>query len=321
MPIDVQVKESCYMATHTPKLSIPRPRAFVLDFDGTITTKDTIDTLAQFGISKQATRGLDLKGEWDEVVTKYGEDFSTHVENYRPVKEDRRTLKEEVNYCRSLKEIEKRSFGRITSSGIFKGIDAGEWHDFGVHSVENGLVKLRNGIGKFVSEVMANNGNMCGIVSVNFSRYFIRGVLAQVSSALDGINIIANAANAAGILEGFGVSDKSHPAQVIATSEDKLAALKDMLGFWRSNGHLAETNMDTVYIGDSGTDIECLMEDRIIGIVILEDGQSSLMETFKRVGVEVFHIRDFREKSEKSVYWARDFEEIAQSPLINPISR
>jgi hypothetical protein len=104
----------------------PEPRPFILDFDGTITTKDTICTLAKLAISHQASKGLDLQPAWDTIIAKYSEDFSNHVEKYRPTKEERRTLKQEIEYYRSLKEIETKSFERVSASGIFKGIGAGD---------------------------------------------------------------------------------------------------------------------------------------------------------------------------------------------------
>ena len=48
------------------------------------------------------------------------------METYRPTKEERRTLKEEIEYYRSLKEIETKSFERVSASGIFKGIGSGD---------------------------------------------------------------------------------------------------------------------------------------------------------------------------------------------------
>ena len=42
------------------------------------------------------------------------------MENYRPTKEERRKLKEEIEYYRSLKGIETKSFERVSASGIFK---------------------------------------------------------------------------------------------------------------------------------------------------------------------------------------------------------
>jgi thiamine phosphate phosphatase / amino-HMP aminohydrolase len=214
----------------------------------------------------------------------------------------------------------KASNGRVPSTEpapIPASSTNGEWHKFGVNAVKDQLVTARNGIDQFGSEVAGSKRGLCGIVSVNFSRDFVRGVVSAVSPSLRGINVVANVPNAASVLEGFNISDKGHPREVIATSDGKLAAMKELLGYWREKGELAEEALPAVYIGDSGTDIECLMEDGVIGIVISEDGESSLMETLKRVDVEVDHVEKFQESEEKSVFWARDFTEIVQSRLFN----
>jgi hypothetical protein len=64
------------------------------------------------------------------------------------------------------------------------------------------------------------------------------------------------------------------------------------------------------YIGDSGTDIECLTEGGTTGIVIAEDRNSALMGMLQRVGVNVRHIESYQPDEGSSVYWARDFREI-----------
>lgn len=42
-----------------------------LDFDGTITVRDTIGDLAKAALRIQSDRGVDLDKEWDEVVQSY----------------------------------------------------------------------------------------------------------------------------------------------------------------------------------------------------------------------------------------------------------
>jgi len=191
------------------------------------------------------------------------------------------------------------------------------WHKFGVSAVRDGLVEVRKGIEVFGLEVAAGNRGLCGIVSVNFSKDFIQGVVSAISSSLDGIDVVANVPNAAGVLRGFDISDKSHPMEVIATSDGKLAAMKGLLEYWHETGALADDCPYPVYIGDSGTDIECLTEEGIVGVMVSGNGESSLMETLKRIDVEVIPIGEFRKREEKSVFWARDFTEIVNSSLLD----
>ncbi|TVY43488.1 hypothetical protein LOCC1_G003791 [Lachnellula occidentalis] len=375
----------------------PRPRPIILDFDGTITTKDTITTLAHLAITHQASHGLNLQPAWETIVSSYSSDFSSHIAHHHPTKEERKTLKQEIEYYRSLKEVETKSFDRVSASGIFKGIRAtderaqyaaiiddilasadlqtvsakqvrtimaarlgvdlerqksmlqdliterfdvankaaggpdpsittkdppkawpiGEWHCFGVDAVRDGLVEGRKGIKEFGGEMTASQGALCGVVSVNFSRDFVKGVVSAFSPGLAGIDVVANVPNAAGVLEGFDIYGEGRPKEVIATSDGKLAAMKELLGYWRKQGKLNGEAPQPIYAGDSGTDLECLMEDGVIGIVMTEDGQSALMETLTRICVKVMPIGEFRESEEKSVYWARDFTEVMQSPLFS----
>jgi hypothetical protein len=73
-----------------------------------------------------------------------------------------------------------------------------------------------------------------------------------------------------------------------------------------------------VYIGDSATDIECLTEGGTTGIAMTEDSNSSLMETLRRVGVDVKHIDIYEDEQTSAIYWARDFREITSNSFLLP---
>jgi hypothetical protein len=70
-----------------------------------------------------------------------------------------------------------------------------------------------------------------------------------------------------------------------------------------------------VYIGDSGTDIECLTENGTVGIAMSADTNSSLIETLNRVGIDVKHISAYKKMRKSAVYQAQDFKEILESSL------
>ncbi len=282
--------------------------AFILDFDGTITTKDTISALAEFGTATQQANGNDLSATWADVVAWYSEDYSKHIGNYKPGMQERKTLAEEISYYRSLKDIELRSFERVSKSGIFKDIGDGQWESFGRDAVRGGDVRIRHGFGEFVKRA-STSGGLWGIVSVNFSTKFIRGVLeASAGPESAEVKILANHPNEHGTLMG-------PKGPVLATSDAKLASLKDLLESWKNEWKRFEGFATVVYVGDSGTDIECLTTDGVVGIIVSEDGESGLMEIFKRVNANIFHISEYEEKRSSSVYWARDFEEITHSPI------
>lgn len=288
-----------------------KPRAFILDFDGTITRRDTIGVLANCAIEWQARRGVDMKGAWEGIVGSYGKDFEDHVERYRPRKEDRRTLDEEIAYQRALRGVEDRSFGRVSESGLFGGMGKEGWEDAGRQAVGKGDVVVRDGFKEFVERVK-ELGDFWGIVSVNFCGSFIRGVLgAGAGPEIEDVEILANSPDKKGVLFG----PESHSGKVVATSDAKLASMKTLLQSWSERGSSDVSR--PVYIGDSGTDIECLMEPGVIGVVMSEDRKSSLMETMKRVGIDVVPIGEYEESKskERMVYLARDFGEITRSHL------
>jgi hypothetical protein len=69
-----------------------------------------------------------------------------------------------------------------------------------------------------------------------------------------------------------------------------------------------------LYIGDSMTDIECLLEADI-GIVMSFKGNGNLMETFGRYNINIPHISFWEPQPEKSIWFARDFQDIIDSKL------
>ena len=69
-----------------------------------------------------------------------------------------------------------------------------------------------------------------------------------------------------------------------------------------------------IYVGDSMTDIECLLEADI-GIVMSFKGTGNLMETLARYNISVLHISFWKSQPGKSVWFARDFQDILDSAL------
>ncbi len=231
------------------------------------------------------------------------------MKDYFPAKEERNTLAKEIGYYRSLKLVETRSFERVSRSALFNGISDNEWEEFGRNAVKKGDVVVREGFSDFVKKVEMLGG-IWGVVSVNFSSHFIRGVLACVISEDSVVEVLANHPDEQGILRGLE-NEEGNYGSVIATSDAKLASMKRLLSSWK-NGPLSKV----VYIGDSGTDIECLTEEGTTGIVMAEDSNSNLMETLQLVGVRVEHIDVYRDGQTSDVYWARDFREIVGNSFL-----
>jgi 2-hydroxy-3-keto-5-methylthiopentenyl-1-phosphate phosphatase len=281
----------------------PLPKYFILDFDGTITTKDTIQTVFKSALSFQKERGKDMKATWQEITTSYDHDYELHVENYEPLTQDRNSLEAEVAFYRALRDIETRSFDRVSRSGIFEGISKEKWEEFGRKASESGQVSLRNGFESFVESIRASEGTW-GVISVNFSAAFIRGVLS-LGAERKGIHVLANQPERSGIVKGPKRIDGTF-GKVLITSEDKFIAMNDLLTSW----DMAGKNNEVGFIGDSGTDIECLTHNQVVGIMMSNDGNGNLIHIMNRLGMEVVYIGERKYASARSIFWARNFEEL-----------
>lgn len=74
-----------------------------------------------------------------------------------------------------------------------------------------------------------------------------------------------------------------------------------------------------LYVGDSVTDIECLLEADI-GIVMSFKGTGNLMETLGRFNISVLHISFWKPQPGKSIWFARDFKDILDCALFADIA-
>ena len=124
-------------------------------------------------------------------------------------------------------------------------------------------------------------------------------------------------------LDREGGSDGTMEGQM-RTSADKLRALRHLEAY---NGPEApfprsDEASRVVYIGDSPTDLECLLEADI-GIVMRDEkmgsGQRELAKTLERLGIDVVSLRKLdasdgrrRDGGQKTIFWARDFEDVVR---------
>jgi 2-hydroxy-3-keto-5-methylthiopentenyl-1-phosphate phosphatase len=278
---------------------------FILDFHGTITKKDTINAIFNAVLAAQNRRGNDMSRQWQDIVARYTEDYQAHIQKYKPTEDERSTVEDEIQFYRDLREVEMRSFSRVSESGIFSGISEQELEELGNQAVINGDVVIRDGFGSFIQHI--NKLKLTwAVVSVNFSRAFVRGVLSSVEGAESNISILANQSDEHGVLKG-------PDGTVMTTSDAKLEAALGLIG----PNFGKEAKNKVVYVGDSGTDIECLLLDGIIGIIISDDERGKLLKTMERIKINVLHIGEYVEDAHKTVYWARDYSEIIQSPLLS----
>lgn len=266
----------------------------IFDFDGTITEKDTIGDLANAGLDFQRTQhGHDLAPQWDQVVKAYIDDCQQYKTSY-PVKEDdRRSVAEEVEFLAGLRNVEKASLARVEGSGVFAGLQHAGLFQMGVNAVESRKIVIREGF-KDVVELAERRGWGLGIISVNWSRSFIRGVLHQFN-----IPIITNE-----ISPDANIHGPEFLGQPLTNSAGKLRCLEHE---FKRDGE------KTLYFGDSTTDLECLLRG---GIVLADNYESSLIRTLRRLRFTVSDIASHGTGGRTNFYWARNFREILDSGIL-----
>ncbi|KAI0387517.1 haloacid dehalogenase-like hydrolase-domain-containing protein [Hypomontagnella monticulosa] len=279
-----------------------------LDFDGTITAKDTVGELANFALRVRADEGVDLQAEWDAVVSAYVEDHSAHVDAYHLPPHARRLPDQEVQFLRHMKTVETRSLGRINDCRLFRGISATAFRDAGRDLVQKGTVKLRPGFGKFVDERLSEGWRVY-VLSVNWSAAFIDGACGERS----GVTVIANEVREDGSIAGPAVLNQSSSSGAAAeprnltNSRDKLDAMEAMR---RADGLAAKP---AVYFGDSTTDLECLLAADM-GFIVADRDESTLVKTLRRIGKEVPHVRD--QNATSSLAWVSNYDDIPRDKFI-----
>lgn len=311
-----------------------------LDFDGTITTEDTVTHLAKFALSFQSERkpyddinidavsstrspeaatthgrdNKDLSSRWDAVVHAYVSDYKSHASSYAPCASDRQCVEDEITFLRSQKHVETKSLARINECALFKGIDRAMFRDAGRELVRDGTIRLRPGFATFVRAALAK-GWRVNVVSVNWSAAFIEGACGFAEGEISVFSNEAREGDGAvfgpGVLAGDTLlrSEEDVPAhgqagRNLTNSCDKRDAVREVMQ------RQGTQDKPFVYFGDSTTDMECLLE-ATRGIVVTDDEDSTLMNTLRRIGKSVPHVRD-ADASEELV-WASNFEEVMNS--------
>ncbi|GKU00611.1 hypothetical protein FLAG1_02932 [Fusarium langsethiae] len=266
----------------------------VFDFDGTITQQDSIGELARSAIELQRSRkGHDLQASWDQVVQAYVADYRHYQENH-PSPEDTRTcVDQEFEFLSGMKDVEEASLQRIAESHIFEGLDAETLSQAGADAVKAGRIKIRDGFTD-VMRLVADRDWSVSVISVNWSRSFLRGALLPHT-----LDIIANEPAMDGTITGPEFFNGR-----MTNAREKKEALKHLI---------KEKDGKVIYFGDSTTDMECLLSG---GVVISDDEESSLLKALKRIKVNVPHVSE-KSEGDGKVKWARDFREVLDSGLLN----
>lgn len=293
--------------------------SIILDFDGTITAKDTIGELAKFALRTHAESQKDggddsirnsgapppvdrLKADWDDVVAAYMADYDRHVKEYHVEEAARCTREHEVAFLRSAKGVELQSLDRVRACGVFRGMSPAHFRRAGREACEAG-VRLRPGFRRFV-DARLRGGWRVFVLSVNWSAAFIEGAVDCPDVAVVANHVCEDDGHVVGP-EILGAGKEGEP-RCLTNSLDKLEAMHALL----EKEGLSEK--PSFYFGDSTTDLECLLACSH-GVVIADKEDSSLLRTLRRIwnDVPVPHVKDAKDrKRDDGVCWASDYDEV-----------
>ncbi|KAF2033849.1 hypothetical protein EK21DRAFT_97964 [Setomelanomma holmii] len=289
----------------TRQLPPKGPIHWVLDWDGTITEKDTLDALVNIAASTKPN--FPTHDRWKQVVDAYLDDYTATLEELAPRGMLPTTIEAEEKLLKDLKVVEQRSLNRVSESKIFEGLTGAQLEFGAKKAIEAGKVALRPGCVEFLQSFAcdaASKGDKLHILSVNWSQHFISSCLKTAGVDINTSVILANELD--GIATGKPSSGQISPdgETTIIASDDKLRHLEYMR---------RSSSMPIVYVGDSWTDIECLLAADV-GICIQDEpmgtSQKKLAGALGRVMVEYFPLLDSDERRHSRVASARDFMQI-----------
>ncbi|GAM84699.1 hypothetical protein ANO11243_026980 [Dothideomycetidae sp. 11243] len=311
----------------------------ILDWDSTLTKKDTLHLVAKIGYGKH---GLPLNQStpypppaipWDAVGAKYMDKYNAHNEQYRPIAECRRSLLEERSWLASLRPVEIFGARCAEETEVFRGVLSKDIQHAATCAVKDGEVCLRPGWAELANYAL--DKGFFGILSVNWSATFIRHVMLAALTqnenqdlrgrlsgfARDGLRIDANEIQ--GIDQAGGSSGRlssTDDSGDIRTSADKLQRMPPRCRML-NDGKRPDLDFSgplVVYCGDSDTDLECLLAADV-GICLqdnhMSSGQSALASTLKRLQIDSRPIEDLQASGllGARLWTARDFHQIHQA--------
>lgn len=287
--------------TAKPGFNIHQPIHWILDWDGTITRRDTLDALVS--IAASAKPDSPVHEEWKRVSEAYMTHYTEALGQLAPDGRLPTTVQEERRLLQSLKSVEQASLARVSASGIFADLTQKLLEEGASNVINSKKVEIRNGFADFLQSKQTRSHDTLDLLSVNWSRHFISSCLKAAGVSIDKSSIYANELDGieSNHVSQGKISPENGSEMTIISSSDKLEYLT----------HLREQdNRPIIYMGDSWTDIECLLEADL-GICIrgepIGSPQKKLAERLESLGVHCPHLSDWREADEWQVVWAKDF--------------
>ncbi|KAK3686809.1 hypothetical protein LTR37_019442 [Vermiconidia calcicola] len=293
-------------------MSSRKPRIqLVLDFDGTMTTADTTAVIGSRCIAK--ARELASPDTPEHQLPKSMAYYSElYMQEYHEWKNSQsrpdahgKTIDEEVSHLSQSRNVDYASFMRVRDSILNTPGGIGELSrnerlrndfmiDAGRQAIRSGEVQIRDP--EPLKRLMAKaeeEGNVWGIVSVSFSRRFIIGTLLEAGLVKEErTESIAGWIRCNELLAPDPSDDKS---TALCSTQDKRDALRELLTDWekqsgiRGRAYPISSRDDdaviTTYVGDSTTDLGCLV-GLSIGMYLSEGkGEDRVSRTLNRLNI------------------------------------
>ncbi|ORZ21388.1 hypothetical protein BCR42DRAFT_389138 [Absidia repens] len=297
-----------------------KPLVFV-DFDETVTVKDTIGLLGQTGVEAQGS-----SIPWSYFVESYLEDYNREKQRQEQLPSSHfasmTILQQHVASIDSFRSVEKASLDRISASGVLGGFTRQQWQQEGA-----ARVPLRPSAQSTLLNQVAPD--RLYIVSLNWCKDWIRGALLSGRETadsqtpcyrdyvLDDDHLLCNdltydptTQKSTGFIQPsiLNTSDKSRYIQSILQKHNQKKLPHD------------RPTPSSIYIGDSAGDLLPLVECDI-GIII--GNNSRLLETLRQAEITVKDgldplktITTNQRSTSKVIYRVDDWNTIAESGIL-----
>lgn len=252
----------------------------LMDWDETISAHDTLALVAP-------PPGTQMLGP---DFSSYTDAYMSDMDEYTKSFGERDTLERQMAFLEGLDTVEQMSVARVESGQLFKGVSMADLLS------RAKTVELREGWNVFRSwlEDQTKAGSVVShIISVGWSAKFIQKAIEHATgrdNLLAPINVYANEVEMDADGLGTGKLTKSNAAashntddagNSIRTGIHKRVILENTLSSVQIQ-NAASSAPVSVYIGDSNTDLPCLLR---VDYGLLMGGNESLLSTIRRVGL------------------------------------
>ena len=284
-----------------------------MDFDGTITTKDTIGILMEYIMAHDHNTYYNF---WTSHCKWYAEQCEAYEKAHCPSLApgdlqyaDQLDLRAVIDdYVNGRAKLELESVERLNACGIFSNTVSHELYEAGCMGVNGGKVKIRSGFAPLL-DFMRRERMSLTVLSVNWSDDWIMGCLRQWPH-LAQVDLVSNHISRGARITGppFKIST---PDGLLLTGANKLEAMRATQKRIPALGD----GMTFVYIGDSTTDLPCMLAcDH--AIVMVNEAPSPLRPNFVIDAIQAIHrceVKNVKQSDSNFRFaWARDMIEVQE---------